>query len=256
MLFREHLRAGGAEHSALAISQPAHAWISGQLLRAWVAPLEEPLLLAATLHDVGWLDWETAPSFDPSTGRPHLFRDVGAATHAPMWEGGVERALTAWGTRVALLISRHGSLIYGRYVDRHRISDADAAAVDQYLRTQEPLQAAWTRALGLGQATVEHDSGLVAFADTLSLALCGELRTPLDVEAPDPAGNAQRFRLAARGDEAAEFTLAPWPFRGDALTVTCEARPMRGGRFRDEAAMRAWLASPERVTFQAQLTPG
>ena len=30
----------------LAISQPAHAWISGQLLRAWAEPLGEPLLLA------------------------------------------------------------------------------------------------------------------------------------------------------------------------------------------------------------------
>lgn len=256
MLFREHLRVGDTEYPALAISQPAHAWVSGQLLRAWATPLQEPLLLAATLHDLGWLDWETAPSFDPGTGRPHLFRDVGTSVHAPMWAHGVERALTAWGMRVALLISRHGSLIYGRYVDRHRISDADAAAVDEYLRTQEPLQAAWTRTLGLDQAAVEHDSGLVALSDTLSLALCGELRTPLDVEAPDPAGNTQRFRLAARRDDVAEFTLAPWPFRGGAVTVACEARPMRDGRFADEAAMRAWFASPERVTFQAQLTPG
>ena len=30
----------------LAISQPAHTWISGQLLRAWAEPLGEPLLLA------------------------------------------------------------------------------------------------------------------------------------------------------------------------------------------------------------------
>lgn len=256
MLFREHLRVGDTEHPALAISQPAHAWISGQILRAWATPLEEPLLLAAALHDIGWLDWETAPSFDPGTGRPHLFRAVGSTTHAPMWAQGVERALAAWGMRVALLISRHGSLIYGRYVDRHRVSDTDAAAADEYVRTQGSLQAAWTGMLGLDQATVEHDSGLVAFADTLSLALCGELGTPLDLEAPGPAGDIQRFHLAARGDAVAAFTLAPWPFRDDALTVACEARPMRAGRFTDETAMRAWFASPERVTFQAHLTPG
>ena len=40
----------------LAISQPARAWISGQLLRAWAEPLGEPLLLGAEQHDIGWLD--------------------------------------------------------------------------------------------------------------------------------------------------------------------------------------------------------
>ena len=47
--------------ATLAISQPAHAWLSGQILRAWGAPLAETLLLAAEQHDIGWMDWETAP---------------------------------------------------------------------------------------------------------------------------------------------------------------------------------------------------
>jgi len=91
MLFRSQ------PHGVLAISQPTHAWISGQILRAWDDKLREPLLLAAEQHDVGWLDWETEPTFNPSTGRPHLFREVGAATHAPMWTRGVQRAGDAWG---------------------------------------------------------------------------------------------------------------------------------------------------------------
>ena len=62
----------------LAISQLTHAWIAGQILRAWNEALGEPLLLAAEQHDIGWLDWETAPTFDPETGRPHLFREIGA----------------------------------------------------------------------------------------------------------------------------------------------------------------------------------
>ena len=86
----------------LAISQPTHAWISGQILRAWDEAFGEPLLLAAEQHDIGWLDWETAPSFNPETGRPHLFREIGAAVHSPMWSQGVERALGAWGAHVAL----------------------------------------------------------------------------------------------------------------------------------------------------------
>lgn len=252
MLFREALETT----PALAISQPAHAWVSGQLLRAWADPLEEPLLLAAEQHDLGWLDWETAPSFDPQTGRPHLFRVIGAAVHAPMWARGVDRALNAWGRRVALLVSRHGALIYTRYTDRHRVAPADAAAADHYLDTQAPLQAAWAQALGLDAAALAHDAALVALSDTLSLALCGELATPLQMEAPDRTGGRRTLRLTARPGEAAAFTLSPWPFRGEALVVEGEARPMPGGRFADEAAMRAWLAGPERVAFRARLTPG
>ena len=122
MLFRTEPK------GVLAISQLTHAWISGQILRAWGEALDEPLLLAAEQHDIGWLDWETAPTFNPQSGRPHLFREIGAAMHSPMWRQGVERALGAWGAHVALLVSRHGGVIYRRYTDRHRTGEADAAA--------------------------------------------------------------------------------------------------------------------------------
>jgi hypothetical protein len=212
----------------LTISQPTHAWISGQLLRAWAEPLGEPLLLAVEQHDIGWLDWEAAPTFDPETGRPHLFRHVGAATHAPMWTRGVERALAAWGAHVALLISMHGALIYRRFTDRHRMSEADGRAADNYLATQASREATWMQALRLDPAAVKKESSLVAFANALSLALRGDLKAPTTLEPP-----AQK--------------LAPWPFSVHALEVEGEARPLPpAGRFSSEAAMRSWLASPAR----------
>ena len=102
MLFRDQ------PSGALAISQITHAWISGQILRAWDGNVSETLKLAAEQHDIGWIDWEAEPTFNPATGRPHLFREIGWSAHAPMWTRGVERALGGWGTHVALLISRHG----------------------------------------------------------------------------------------------------------------------------------------------------
>ena len=251
MLFHE--RSDGA----LAISQPTHAWISGQLLRAWAETLEPPLLLAAEQHDIGWLDWEMRPSFDARTGRPHLFRDVGAAIHAPMWAQGVERALEAWGTRVALLISRHGGVIYRRFTDRHRLVQADETAAERYLETQAPLQAAWARSLGLDAAALDRDTALVALADTLSLALCGELQAPLDVQAPDRTGALRPLRLARRPDDPAGFTLSPWPFRDGPIVVEGEARSLpAAGRFENEAPMRAWFALPQRTPFRARLDAG
>ena len=194
MLFRDQ------PSGALAISQLTHAWISGQILRAWDENLPETLLLAAEQHDIGWMDWETEPTFNAQTGRPHLFREIGASTHAPMWTRGVQRAVGAWGTHVALLISRHGGVIYRRYTDRHRVSEADAAAAQNYLKVQSQIETVWSQALGLEAAELDRETALLAFSDTLSLALCGELKTPLDVEAPGRDGKALtiRVRRAAR----------------------------------------------------------
>ncbi len=237
MLFNDHQ----------AISQLTHAWISGQLLREWADPLPRPLLLAAEQHDIAWLDWETAPTFDAGTGRPHLFRDVGARVHAPMWTRGVDRALDAWGVHVALLISRHGGVIYRRFTDRHRMNQADATAAEDYLCRQARTEAIWASALGLDAETLTRETALLALSDTLSLALCGELATPLQVQA-----DGQTFHL---DQTSGTFTLSPWPFRTDDIIVEGEARPLPpGGRFDDEPAMRAWLTSSTRTPLRARLT--
>jgi hypothetical protein len=249
MLFRDQ-----PSQPSLAISQPAHAWISGQLLRAWDESFAEPLLLAAEQHDIGWMDWEIAPSFDPQTGRPHLFRDVGAAVHAPMWAKGVQRALGAWGSHVALLVSRHGGVIYRRYIDRHRVTEADAVAAQGFLQSQAPIEERWARGLGLDAAMLKRESALVAVVDTLSLVLCGELKAPLELEAPDRHGELKTLRLVERPLHPFDYILSPWPFRAPVVTVEGEARPLPAeGRLADEAAMRAWLDAPQRTAFHARL---
>jgi hypothetical protein len=246
MLFRDD----GFE--VLAISQLTHAWIAGQILRAWSETLGEPLLFAAELHDIGWLDWEAAPTFNPQTGRPHLFREVAPAVHAPIWARGVERALAAWGAHVALLVSRHGGLIYRRYARRG--DEADSAAVDNYLAAQAAFEGIWVGRLELDDRALSNETALLAFADALSLALCGDLKAPLDLEAPGHDGKTAGFRLTERPDRPFEFTLAPWPFREDVLIVEGEGRPLpAGGRFPDEAAMRTWLATPRRAAFHSVL---
>jgi hypothetical protein len=233
----------------LAVSQPAHAWISGQLLRRFAAPMSETLWLAGEQHDIAWLDWETAPSFDPATGRPPSFREVGAVTHAPMWTAGVERALAAWGPQVALLISRHGGRIYRRFGLPHA-GPEDAEAIGAYLAGQAPREAEWAAACGLDEAELERQSGLIAFVDALSLAVCGDLRTPAELQAPGAA-----VRLVEAGPW--DFRLSPWPFEGGAFVVEGQGRPLpAAGRFPDEAAMRAWIASPARGAFRSRLAPG
>ena len=73
MLFQDH------PAPALAISQPAHTWVYGQILRAWDPPLCLALPLASEQHDIG------------------------AAAHAPLWGRGVE-----WGLGEAARFVRDG----------------------------------------------------------------------------------------------------------------------------------------------------
>ena len=241
----------------IAISQPTHAWISGQLLRAWNGALPEPLLLAAEQHDIGWLDWEVNPSFDASAGRPHLFRDIGASLHAPMWVRGVDRALGAWGTHVALLVSRHGGVIYRRFTTRHRIDESDAAAARSYLETQAPREATWAKTLRLREADLERQSGLIAFVDTLSLVVCGELKTPIDIETPDGNGDILRLNVKERAERPFEFVVSPWPFNVEDIVIEGEGRRLpKEGRFTDELSFRRWMASSERTRFRSRLFTG
>jgi len=97
----------------------------------------------------------------------------------------------------------------------------------------------------------------LALADTVSLALCGELKAPLVLPAPGRNGDAVAMRLVEHPGHAFGFALLPWPFRKNSLTVEGEARPLPpAGRLSNETAMRSWLASADRVVFSAQLTPG
>ena len=80
------------------------------------------------------------------------------------------------------------------------------------------------------------------------------MKTPIDFEAPDRGGGVRTLHLSERPEKPFEFVLSPWPFRMSELIVEGEARPLPSeGRFSDEAAMRRWLAAPERVTFTARL---
>ena len=129
-----------------------------------------------------------------------------------MWSRGVERALAAWGPHVALLVARHGALIYRRYVLPRQMNDPDAAALRHFFAAEEANEAAWTRSLRIEPTEINRQTRWIAAADALSLALCGDLRAPLDLEIPGVRGEISA-RLSAIPHRPYEFTLSPWPFR-------------------------------------------
>ncbi len=250
----------------LCVSQPAHALISGQLARAWGAPgfasahPREPVILACEQHDVAWMGWEADPAFDPETGRPQEFRTVGGRHHAPMWAMGVRHALASWGMWPALLISRHGNLIYRRFLDRHRTEPADAAAADAYLRDQGVLQADWAARLGATEAELAAASALLGVVDQLSLTICWALADTAGVwagDAPRADGSLAPLTLACPDGAPEDLSCAPWPFAAPEVMVETEAQLLAApASFADAAAMQAALADAPRVAIRARLRPG
>src|SRR5918998_6839827 len=131
MVVREH------EDGLLAIGQPSHAWISGQLARAWgnerfvsVWPWEE-VCLAAEQHDVGMAGWDLEPELDPDTGRPRSFMRMALETHLELWSAAPHR-LRAQSRYAALLVSLHGTALYERR-DLAPLAPDDARAVRSFL---------------------------------------------------------------------------------------------------------------------------
>jgi hypothetical protein len=209
--------------SWLAVSQPMHALVSGQMARAWgapgfakPAPFEE-VATACAQHDVAWMGWEAAPRLDATTGRPMLFRAVGATDHAPMWARGVELALASWGPWVALLVSRHGSRIYASYADRHRDSPGDAAAAETYERAQSALRRDLLARAGATAAQLEEAAALVAVTDALSLAVCGGIATLGGAGCAPLAGGGEAQLQLAEGDGV--LLVLPWPFAVPAVPL-------------------------------------
>lgn len=256
MLFRE-LPDGGW----LAVSQPMHALVSGQMARAWGAegfarpePFEE-VATACAQHDVAWMGWEAAPVFAPETGRPKAFRAVGATDHAPMWARGVEHALASWGPWVALLVSRHGSRIYASYADRHRVNASDAAAAETYEREQGALRQDLLARIGATEAELEDAAALVAVTDALSLAACGGIETLGGAGfAPLAGGGTAQLRLV-EGDGV--LAVAPWPFRLPEVRLSWTARRFAPGtRWESEAAMRAAMRAAAFERIEARLVKG
>lgn len=216
--------------AVVAIGQASHAWISGQLARAWRPRVEphEAVCLAAEQHDVGMAQWDLAPTLNPETGLPHTFMELPLATHLRLWHAAPARLLTQsrW---AALLVSLHGSGLYERR-DLARLDDDQADEVRAYLAAQRELQARLAGEVGADAEQLRALQRLLAIWDGLSLALC--LRWE-----PYAVGG---MTLAPDG------RLDPWPFDGDELVVRCEGRRLEG-RFADERALHDALARAEHV---------
>jgi hypothetical protein len=258
----------GGNANVIAIPQPSHSWLSGQLVRAWgndafarPAPYEE-VCLGAALHDIGWLPWEAEPTLNPETGRPHNFLEMKPSTHTQLWTNGVRQAL-AFGRYPALLVSLHAKTIYTTFFNFEKAPPEDAQLVRSFLEKQEEFQRATVKALAVDPLlapdvtpeAIGRNRRLVAATDRMSLEICwgvtDEVRIP---GVPTTGAHVTELYIRSPHGDPADLTLSPWPFATDHVEVFCEGRCLRG-RFSDETALRDALRAAERAPVRAVFRP-
>jgi hypothetical protein len=255
MLLRED------RHGVLAIGQMSHAWISGQLARAWGNarfPSPEPrqeVCLAAEQHDVGMSLWDLEPARNPATGLPYSFIQMPLPEHLRLWSSAPQRLLSQ-SRYAALLVSMHGARLYARR-DLDTLPEEEAAAVREYLTARRQFQDRLVDSLGAdpisassvsAQALADNSQLLWAW-DFISLAICLDWAPRPVPEVPSVQG---RVKLAMAPAAERRVWLDPWPFEGDRLTVRCEARRLTASFGTDEE-MRAGLAAAPWETLEFEL---
>jgi Protein of unknown function (DUF3891) len=223
----------------LAIGQPAHAWICGQLARAWgnerfgaVEPLGE-VALGAEQHDIGMARWDLEPALNPGTGMPQSFMEMELEANLELWRHGPV-TLISQSRYGALLAAMHGRRLYERH-DLEAAPAPRAAAITAFLAQSRELEAWLTDSLRADPATagyatpelIARNSQLVWTWDILSLVLLiNDWMPPVLQAVPAAGGEAVDVRVDAHGepDGVATVALDPWPFSAPAVRVRCEGR--------------------------------
>ncbi len=260
MLYRED------SEGLIVIGQPAHAWVSGQIARAWgnehfgaVIPYEE-VCLGAEQHDIAHADWERAPILNPRTGRPYSFLEAPKTMHIPIVSCASSLVLNQ-GRYAAFLVSLHFTGLYEGY-DTTQGSPEDSRAIQAFLAREyafqerlltslrnDPYYAPYTT-----PGIVARNQGLIRTWDAMSLALCFSLKTSKSFSEVPTADGTTTLTLTPVKSDPTQVAVDPWPFSQDAVMLRCEGRRLPQ-TFTDEDAMRVALACAPWVTITMHLRP-
>ncbi len=241
------------------ISQTSHAWLAGQIARAWgnqhflVLEPKRELLLAAELHDIGWTNWEGQPEINVETGLPYNFLDMPLLKHISIWKNGSEKAMTI-SRFVAWLVSCHNSyLLNFRRLDEE--PEEIQTEAEMFLDEQKVLQNELIQSmLGdkryrplLTEASMLKYQQLLRTWDYFSLVLCigdsEEVEIPIGVA----YGRQQSITVKKSGSDF-RYRVNPWPFFEETVSVGCEAARLKKAKKFDrdlrEMRMLEWELVP------------
>ena len=254
------------DRGVLLIGQQSHAWISGQLARAWgngrfgaVEPHEE-VCLGAEQHDIGMSWWDLAPTRNPDSGLPHSFIEMPLEVHLSLWSEGPRR-LVSQSRYAALLASMHGSRLY-EMRDLNALAAPQADAVREFLSGQREFQQQLLSSLRADPVTsddaapdvVARNSQLLWTWDFLSLAICLGW-APCSARAVPTADPGAPTDLELSADTAHnQLIVDPWPFHRPSVSLRTEGRRLTD-RFDNDEALAVALRDAPWEAVEIELVP-
>ncbi len=217
----------------VAITQPAHAWISGQLANAWgndsrgIPKVRTELIIAVEQHDITWIEWEQQPTLNPETGLPYTFSELPTLEHFDVWRHSTERAIV-YGYLPALLISMHGTYLFERFHDFDSDTSEEVLETHAFLEREKSFQkdalAVVESTYGLSFEVVGRYRELLSAFDALSLMIClGKTDSTTISKVPTSRGPVD-LTLTPLNGSGELFKLEPWPFQVSDLSLVCEGR--------------------------------
>ncbi len=241
-----------SDEGALAIGQLSHAWLSGQLARAWGNddfPGPEPreaIALGAEQHDIGWALFDLRPGRSEN-GLPRNFLELTVEEHLEIWTTAPDHLLSQ-SAHAALVVSLHGCSLSEL---RLRSAPDEGEPLRRHIAAEQARQTRLRGLLDLTEEQTRMTQRMMWTWDGLSLALCNGWDPFTARDVPSSGGLAD-IELVSAGEGT--FTVDPWPFSESRVVVRCEARRLQP-RYEDERAMQAALETPELVALDFSLLP-
>ncbi len=253
----------------LMISQPAHAWLAGELAASWgnegfMAPVPRPAVVLATrLHDIGWLVLDGSPRLGEA-GQPVNFLDTSISDTVSIWRAAVTHVFPI-DPFAALLVSMHAVTVYRQRLNRGKDSMADRPVVEAELERlageQEGLRARLARHLDyshvLAPGFTERAYRWLRICDLLSLALCSDIMPTAGKIETVPWSTQERLTsLDYQIPKPFELILDPFPFPERSLDLTIQVRVLDRISYPSQAAFQVALENAQWMTRSVSIYAG
>ena len=248
----------------LLISQPAHAWLSGQMAQQWGNDAVDPpqpypaVMLGTTLHDAGWMMADSEPTLNQN-GEPLNFIELTFEAGEPMYRRGVTHVMDI-DPYAGILANRHVQNIqrsratYGR--DPVEVVQPMLDALEaQVQATVEQLRDHPTYGTFLSDNTLRHNYQILRTCDLLSLFLCGGISVrdipEVSLRYGEPVQSVQCHWI---DDET--LRIEPYLFAEPRLTLTVTGRCLPQKTFTDVRELRAMYLTAEPVVLVRKMVQG
>jgi hypothetical protein len=252
----------GSDDSLMLITQNDHAKLSGLMAAHWgnerfAQPRPYDSVVRAThYHDLGWLEYETSPRLDTTTGKTPNFLEVpNDRKHLQAFDRSHEW-LTSIDLYAGSLITKHRT---GVYQQRYGVlrqptpppRRQPSAELQEYLSRSESEQK--TTAAGIDPREFAVNYKLLQVWDLLSLwVCCNDTLKEISVEpVPTGYGDGEETCVQFKPASPTSISVDPFPFDQSSLSLNVVYRRLPGSRFKDAQAFHEAIfgASPLIATF-------